>query len=87
MTSVLPFLVAVLVALALAGPMRLVALRLGIMDRPGPRKGHTEPIPYLGGLAIFAGAAVSMAIFQPAEWNVLVLLGLVAAIGLIDDVR
>src|SRR5207245_269217 len=57
------------------------------MDRPGPRKGHAEPVPYLGGLAIFAGAAVSISVFQPAEWDILALLGLVALIGLVDDVR
>ncbi len=64
-----------------------MAVRLGIMDRPGPRKGHAEPIPYLGGVAIFAGAAISLAVFQPAQWEVLALLSLVAVIGLIDDAR
>ncbi|TMF68416.1 MAG: undecaprenyl/decaprenyl-phosphate alpha-N-acetylglucosaminyl 1-phosphate transferase [Chloroflexi bacterium] len=87
MTLLLSFLVAVAIALVLTYPLRLLALRFGIMDRPGPRKGHAEPVPYLGGLAIFAGAAVSISVFQPAEWDILALLGLVALIGLVDDVR
>ena len=87
MTLLLSLLVAVAITLALTWPLRLLALRLGIMDRPGPRKSHAQPVPYLGGLAIFAGAAASMAVFQPAQWQVLALLGLVAVIGLIDDVR
>ncbi len=51
----------VIFAVALCGtlvatPMALrTALRLDIVDRPGGRKAHHAPIPYLGGLAIYAG--------------------------------
>ena len=44
---------AALVGALLATPVaRKVALRLDIVDMPGARKVHTDPIPYLGGLAI-----------------------------------
>ncbi|MFM1919214.1 MAG: hypothetical protein RLZZ303_848, partial [Candidatus Hydrogenedentota bacterium] len=32
--------------------MRRVALRLGVLDQPGERKVHQEPVPLLGGVAI-----------------------------------
>jgi UDP-GlcNAc:undecaprenyl-phosphate GlcNAc-1-phosphate transferase len=39
---------------ALATPAsRYVALRLGLLDRPGHRKAHDRPVPLLGGSAVF----------------------------------
>jgi UDP-N-acetylmuramyl pentapeptide phosphotransferase/UDP-N-acetylglucosamine-1-phosphate transferase len=55
---VLTALIGSLVLTPVAG---LVAKRFGIVDRPGVRKIHREPIPYLGGAAIF-GAMVLAAI-------------------------
>jgi len=57
------------------GMVRRVAVRLGLMDKPGARKVHTTPIPLGGGLGIWAGVVGAMAIgtagvlaakFQPA---------------------
>lgn len=40
---------------ALAVPLvRRWALKVGFLDRPGERKVHTEPVPYGGGIAVFA---------------------------------
>jgi UDP-N-acetylmuramyl pentapeptide phosphotransferase/UDP-N-acetylglucosamine-1-phosphate transferase len=75
-------LVATLVAIY---PLRLLAIRLRILDQPGGHKSHSNPIPYLGGLAVLVGAAVGMLGFHLSLWRVLVLLGLIAGIGLIDD--
>lgn len=35
---------------------RLLAIALGVVDHPSERKVHVQPIPYLGGMAMFAGA-------------------------------
>lgn len=40
-------------AVCLTGLMRLLALRLNIVDQPGERKMHTESVPLLGGVAIY----------------------------------
>jgi UDP-GlcNAc:undecaprenyl-phosphate GlcNAc-1-phosphate transferase len=60
----------------------VVARRSGIMDRPGPLKTHEVPVPYLGGVAVFAGLAVGASAGRPV-----VLIPLVAAlaIGVTDD--
>lgn len=40
-------------SLALTWGMRRFALRLGITDKPGERKVHQNPVPLLGGVAIY----------------------------------
>src|SRR5690606_10931236 len=41
---------------------RLVAWRLDVLDHPTGRKIHLQPIPYLGGLGIFSGLLVGVAV-------------------------
>lgn len=72
------------------------ALRRGVLDKPGGHKGHSSPVPYLGGLAVVFSFSVSMAIPVMAinESSVshqflaviAVALGL-ALLGLFDDLR
>jgi len=77
---------ALVCALALTPLARALALRIGFVDVPGPRKIHTEPMAYGGGLALAAGlalalVAVSWSVQQlrgnPAwrEWNEWIALG------------
>lgn len=67
------------------------SLRLGIMDVPdGKIKCHNAPIPYLGGIAIYASFIATLCIVYPFENKILwLLLGstLLLFIGLIDDLR
>jgi UDP-GlcNAc:undecaprenyl-phosphate GlcNAc-1-phosphate transferase len=65
-----------------------IAPALGIIDVPGGRKGHSHPVPLVGGLAIFlallvvataGGLAVQVAYFLFA-------LSIIIAVGLWDDV-
>src|SRR6516225_5357904 len=58
--GLLAFLIALLASLTLTVPVRAFALRVGMVDRPGPRKVHLQPIPLLGGLAIYFGVALSV---------------------------
>jgi UDP-GlcNAc:undecaprenyl-phosphate GlcNAc-1-phosphate transferase len=44
--------------------MRRVALYFGIIDKPDPRKMHTRPVAYLGGLAVFLGWVAGLAVSQ-----------------------
>lgn len=55
-------LVAALVTVVLTPLVRAFALRRGLVDRPGGRKVHLQPIPRLGGLALFFGVAVTLAV-------------------------
>jgi UDP-GlcNAc:undecaprenyl-phosphate GlcNAc-1-phosphate transferase len=58
-TGLLAFLVSLFASLTLTVPVRALALRVGMVDLPGPRKVHRRPMPLLGGLAIYAGVVIA----------------------------
>ena len=70
---------------------RSFAWRFGIVNQPNPIvPQHTRPIAYLGGLAIFCGAAVALAVAHLAASvgrATLVGAALYVALGTLDDVR
>lgn len=69
--------------------MRDAALRFGIVDRPdGALKTHREPVPYLGGLAIYLSFLLALAATLPFSGEVLGVLlagSIVVILGLVDD--
>jgi UDP-GlcNAc:undecaprenyl-phosphate GlcNAc-1-phosphate transferase len=101
------FLILGIAAFALTGlltwPVRALAIHLGAMDKPNlARKTQTEPVPYLGGVAIALGITIITftAVFvggnstsensgQPKELALTILLPalLLGAMGLFDDLR
>ena len=91
MSYLLAFGLAFAIAAAATPLVRRLALARGIMDQPSEsRKIHRRPVAYLGGLAIFAGFAVTAAIMvPPSRQLVALLLGctVLVAVGAIDDAR
>lgn len=82
--------VSLVVSLVLTGPIRLLALHIGLVDLPGPRKLHLKPMPLLGGLAIYAGfsVAVVVAVRTSARAEIFAIFTgatLLAIIGILDD--
>src|SRR6266566_3905290 len=67
--GLLAFAIALIASLILTVPVRALALRVGMVDLPGPRKVHLTPIPLLGGLAIYGGIvlAIVLALDGPAR--------------------
>lgn len=68
--------------------IRRLALRLRFVDKPNPRKIHTEPIPLLGGLGIYFSFVITSAIFGVARhtfWGVTIGGLIIFAVGVIDD--
>jgi UDP-GlcNAc:undecaprenyl-phosphate GlcNAc-1-phosphate transferase len=91
----------VLLALVATPVVIRLARRIGALDRGGVRAVHKEPIPRIGGAAIFF-AAIGMILsilfldnrigetFQQVRSQVIALLGaaaLIFAVGLVDDLR
>jgi UDP-GlcNAc:undecaprenyl-phosphate GlcNAc-1-phosphate transferase len=70
---------------------RQLAFKLGILDIPkDDRKVHKEPIPYLGGAAIYASAIFTMLIFSDLDKTaVSIMVGgtVVFLVGLVDDIK
>jgi UDP-GlcNAc:undecaprenyl-phosphate/decaprenyl-phosphate GlcNAc-1-phosphate transferase len=54
------FAIACVVVLILTPLIRIFGLKVGLVDKPNPRKIHKEPMVRLGGVAIFAGNAVAL---------------------------
>jgi len=88
--GLLAFFIALFASAMLVVPVRALALRVGMVDLPGPRKVHLKPIPLLGGLAIYAAVVIAVlsAFHGPARAQVEgILIGatLVAGVGILDD--
>jgi UDP-GlcNAc:undecaprenyl-phosphate GlcNAc-1-phosphate transferase len=88
--GLLAFLIALSASLVLTVPVRALAIRVGMVDLPGPRKVHLKPIPLLGGLAIYGGVmlAIMISLDGPARaqsFGIVTGATLVAAVGFLDD--
>jgi UDP-GlcNAc:undecaprenyl-phosphate GlcNAc-1-phosphate transferase len=88
--GLIAFTVALITSFVLTVPVRQLALRVGMVDRPGPRKVHLQPIPLLGGLAIYAGVLIALLVSMggPALTQVLGIYSgatLLAVVGTLDD--
>src|ERR1700690_896908 len=88
--GLLAFLIALTASLFLTAPVRALAIRVGMVDLPGPRKVHATPIPMLGGLAMYAGVmlAILFTFDGPARAQSIGIVSgatLVAAVGFLDD--
>src|SRR5260221_377738 len=84
------FFIALLSSLLLTEPVRALALRVGMVDLPGPRKVHLQPIPLLGGLAMYASVFLGVLFLfnGPARAQIAGILAgatLIAAVGILDD--
>ena len=88
--EIIDFAIALLASLGLTVPIRHLALRFGMVDKPGPRKVHLNPIPLLGGMAIYLGFVLAILLSRhgvPQQQIVGILAGatLLAVIGFLDD--
>lgn len=88
--ELIAFVVALIASLALTVPVRALALRYGMVDLPGPRKVHVQPMPLLGGIAIYLSFLLAVVLTlhdAPLQQVVGILAGatLVAAVGVMDD--
>ncbi len=64
------FYAAFIVAYLMTPIMRRVATYYGIVDKPdGLRKIHREPVAYLGGIAVFLGWLVGVAVATKCQWH------------------
>lgn len=85
----LVFALSLVLALYFTPVARQAALRFGIVDHPdGHLKHQAEPVPYLGGLAVFLAYLIGLGIVLPFDHMLLGLLlagTLTLLVGLVDD--
>ena len=91
-----PYLLMALSALVLAvggtPVVRRLALRFGVIDKPALRKIHTNPVPLLGGVAIYGAFILALLLFGDRHYvnetvGIFVGASLVSLMGAIDDSR
>lgn len=83
-------LVAALIAFVATPFTLMMARKLHLTDKPGPRKFHLTPVPVLGGIAIWAAVIGSLLLFGDGhEFRELAAIvgggTLIALVGLVDD--
>jgi UDP-GlcNAc:undecaprenyl-phosphate/decaprenyl-phosphate GlcNAc-1-phosphate transferase len=84
------FVIAALVVGLVGTPLAIrLARRLNVVDKPGGRRIHDQPVPLLGGLGIMLGIVVAVALNLPFTHDdyaaILVGAVLISALGAIDD--
>ena len=89
-----PFLLMAASALILAvggtPVMRMVALRFGVIDAPNARKIHTNPVPLLGGAAIYIAFLLALVFLGDRDYvgevvGIFVGASLMSLMGVVDD--
>jgi UDP-GlcNAc:undecaprenyl-phosphate GlcNAc-1-phosphate transferase len=88
--GLLAFVIALSASMLITVPVRALAIRVGMVDLPGPRKLHLEPVPLLGGLAIYAGVILAILVVfdgpaRAQSFGIVTGATLVAIVGFMDD--
>lgn len=87
---IVAFIIAVAVAYFATPHVKELAIKAGAMDTPNERKVHREPIPRMGGLAIYFGVVAAVFISMKINHQILgIFLGgsIMLAVGIIDDIK
>ena len=85
-----PVIMAVILTLLLTPRVRRLAICLGAMDQPNKRKVHTQPMPRMGGLAIYLSFWITVLSTQPVTKELLAFAFgslLILISGMWDDMR
>jgi UDP-GlcNAc:undecaprenyl-phosphate GlcNAc-1-phosphate transferase len=88
MQYVLPFILAMIVAMACLPVFMRLANKWLIVDQPGERKVHTIPVPRVGGLAMACGVLVAALLtihLEATDRWFLIAAGVLIAFGAVDD--
>src|ERR1700686_4836112 len=88
--TLIAFAVGLIASMGLTVPVRQLALRAGMVDHPGPRKVHVQPMPLLGGLAIYLGVLIALLVSLDGRALTQVIgiyIGatILAVVGILDD--
>lgn len=84
------FLIAMVVSLLFTPPIIRLAVKLGVVDKPGPRRVNVRIMPRMGGPAIMLGFIVATFFFQDKidAWPGIAAGALIVfTVGVIDDAR
>ncbi len=87
-SPIFAFLLALLITLTMVPLLIRLARRYALVDIPGGRKGHSTPVPRIGGVAMVAAASTSIFLWSelgPPLKSVLIGMAILCFTGLVDD--
>jgi UDP-GlcNAc:undecaprenyl-phosphate/decaprenyl-phosphate GlcNAc-1-phosphate transferase len=90
-STLLPFFTSLILTMLIIPGLRVVAIQIGLTDKPNIRKVHATPIPLVGGIAVFIAASLSFSLSMPFDPSILIYKNLFIALvilltmGVIDD--
>jgi len=70
--------------------VRVLAFKVGALDKPDPRKVHNGVMPRMGGLAVYLAFIVAVLLFRdltPQVWGLLTGATVILLVGALDDIR
>lgn len=88
MPLLFPLMISVMIVCLTVPLLEHIARRIGFVDRPTKRKIHTNPVPLMGGIALYLGCIIPLVLFMPDHPTSKTILtgGTILMItGLIDD--
>jgi len=83
-------LLSIFITIGLIQVLQAFAVRMKLLDSPGARKVHRQPIPRVGGIAMAVGAFVPVALWNLSDPFVRAYLAgavVMVAFGIVDDTR
>jgi len=90
LTFILPLIAALVLSMVIIPIMVRLAPRLGMIDKPDPRKVHATPIPRVGGVGIFFGTLIPIVLLLPIDQTLAAYLFgalVLFAFGVMDDCK
>ena len=90
LTYLLSLIAALILSMVIIPIMVRLAPRLGMMDRPDPRKVHVTPIPRVGGVGIVFGTLIPLVLLLPIDQTLAAYLFgalVLFAFGAVDDCK
>lgn len=88
--AIIAFLLAAAIVFVITPTVGSIARMVGAMDEPDPRKIHDDPVPRLGGIAIFFGFIIPALMFLELSQQmkgVLIGASVITMFGAVDDLR
>ncbi len=88
MKFIIPLITSFGIVLLLVPFVKMLAVKYGFVDRPTNRKIHRNPIPLMGGVAIYIGCVISLILFLGISDQTLSIIAggtVLVLVGLLDD--
>lgn len=90
MQFLIPVAICFILSLIITPLVKILAIRIGAVDKPDERKVHTKNMPRLGGLAIFISFMLGLLLIQPEfmihSWPIVLGGSIIALTGVMDDI-